>query len=181
MEYENIIISIVLMMVGLVMAAKKKAPRFARAENEIDGELIHWFKVEVGGVLSAKVRHLIIGTSQDLEAVFGYRMPERFLKDNRMGAVVSFDSEIPNGDWPFQKALLTQSTLIWDLVEILQKNGSEWQDGSQMTGKGTKADPEVNHELDIYSNEDAPSVRITHSKSSGSRTRYEAKEVQSLD
>jgi len=175
---------IIIMLIGALMmmgGLAKYQPRFTRPENEETGESIHWFKVAVNDKLVVPISVMLIGNAQDLFKVFGYRMPERFLKANGLGAVVSFENEIPNGDWPYKMCLITQQALIYDLVDLMvESKGIVIKDMSQKSGKGTKGDPEVVHHLDQYQPKDPVSVQIEHKDMAGSRTKYVGTEVNRL-
>jgi len=177
---EIIIYMIIVLMTSLGLA--KFESRFKRDEDEVkDGESIHWFKLAVGDRIVLPIVGMIIGNAKDLEAVYGYRLPERFLEKNLTGAIVSFNSEIPNGDWPFTKALITQQSLITDIVDIL--HGIAYDDGkitklvsmedvSQKTGEGTEADPEVDHYLEQWVPKEPTLVIVDHKDMAGTRTKY---------
>jgi len=171
---EILLLIMALIMVG-VMAKYER--RFTRPENESTGEQIHWFKVAVNDKLVVPITTAIVGNAEALEKVFNYRMPERFVKDNLLGMVVGFAVEIPNGEWPYQKALITQQSLIYDLMDELSDAGCKVSDVSQHIGKGTKADPEVLYLLEQYVAEDKVTVEIGHESKAGSRTKYHAKGV----
>ena len=123
-------------MSGSLGGLAKYEPRFTRPENEETGESIHWFKVAVNDKLVVPISVALVGNAKDLFEVFGFRMPERFLKANGLGMVVSFENEIPNGEWPYQKCLITQQSLIYDLVDIMvESKGIKMQVKSQARGQ----------------------------------------------
>ena len=183
MEMKNM--EIIIMLIGaliMVNGMAKYQPQFGRPENEETGESIHWFKVKVSDKVVVAVQTALVGNAQDLFSVFGYRMPERFVEANGLGMVVEFAKEIPNGDWPFKTCLITQQSLIYDLIDIMvEQKGIKIVDASQLSGKGTKASPEISHKFDSFILDGSVGIEISHKSMAGSRTKYVGLEVSQLD
>lgn len=180
-EIMNIIGVLILLLVGVLMS--KKGPSFAPSKDENVGSHITWFKLDKGEKLFVTIESLLFGHAEDFVAVMGYHLPDRHIAENKLGALVTFVSEIPNGDFPYRQAYITQQTLVNGLLDFIHGIGDDltqakwmkevgYDDASQITGKGTKASPEVVHDFDSFAPKDGFTLSIHHVNGSGTRSSY---------
>lgn len=164
-------------MMVLGLALTRKSSKFTRPEK--DGEMVTWYKVELGETDTLSIGNILVGYAEDFVKHFGYNLPERHVKSNGIGMMVNLTEPIMKGDWEIQSYYFTQKNVIYDIIDLMFEVKAKHADASVTIGKGTKADPEKVLEFETWLVKNGLVVSIKHEKGQGNRTRYVATGGQS--
>jgi hypothetical protein len=172
MEVKKMEIFTLIICVLIPVLLMAQMSRFARPER--DDEVVNWYRLGIDETDNLNINNVLLGYAKDFVTVFNYRLPERHVESNGIGMMVNLVDPIMKGDWEIHSYYLTQRTLIYDIIDILVESKLKFKNADTKTGKGTKGDPEVNHEFETVLTKDGLVITIQHLKGQGNRTKYVA-------
>jgi hypothetical protein len=146
--------------------------RFARPER--DDEAVNWYRLGLDETDTLNIANVLIGHAQDFVAFFNYRLPDRHVENNGIGMMVNLVEPIIKDGWEICAYYMTQKSLVYDVIAILENAKVKFEDADQKSGKGTKADPEIIHMFETATPKKPVVVSIEHKKGQGNRTKYVA-------